>query len=239
MSKSKSISRRDLLLGKLFRTPVREPDDIPAKASPKSEKLLAILRPPGAVDERSFLAGCTKCNECATACPVGAIFSAPPRFGSAAGTPMIDPMQAPCVMCEDTPCIAACEPNVLQAELGLQMGTAKIKQLHCLAYNGTICTVCSEQCPVEGAIGLKQGRPIINEQICTGCGVCQYVCPAPYNAIAILPVTSRYEEAGEEAPEVEIQGSNWRQEYFSNRSLKPDANTDPLLPSNFQGHSEP
>ena len=227
MSTGESISRRDLLLGKVFRAPAREPADSPVQASPKSEKLLTILRPPGAVDERAFLAGCTKCNECANACPVEAIFSAPPRFGSAAGTPMIDPMQAPCVMCEDTPCIAACEPNVLQAELGLRMGTAKIKQPHCLAFNGTICTVCSERCPVEGALALDQGRPVINEQACTGCGVCQYVCPAPYNAIAILPVASRYEESGEESAAVDSQGRNWRQEYFGNRSLKPEANVDP------------
>ena len=80
---------------------------------------------------------------------------------------------------------------------------------------------------LEGAIALKQGRPVINEQVCTGCGVCQYVCPAPYNAIAIMPIAGRYEEADEEAPEVEFQGHNWRQEYFGNRSLKPEANVDP------------
>lgn len=140
---------------------------------------------------------------------------------------MIDPMRSPCVMCDDSPCISACEPEVLRLDQGMKMGIATIKPMHCLAYNNTPCSVCIEQCPVEGAITISHDRPIINGDACTGCGVCQYVCPAPYNAIAIMPVASRYEEASEKSAAVAIQGRDWRQEYFGNRSLKPEANVDP------------
>ena len=64
-----------------------------------------IHRPPGAVEEPAFLAGCTRCGDCVKVCPPQAIVLAPDIHGSAAGTPMIDSMTAPCVMCDDPPCI--------------------------------------------------------------------------------------------------------------------------------------
>ncbi len=152
---------------------------------------LPIHRPPGAVDEASFLAGCTRCNACITACPVGAIVHAPAKFRHAAGTPMIDVHHAACIMCEDTPCIAACEPRVLRAEQPLKMGAAWIQNMACLAHTGSFCTVCSERCPVSGAIEVVAGKPRILPDVCTGCGVCATVCPAPVNAVVVMPMADR------------------------------------------------
>jgi len=122
---------------------------------------------------------------------VDAIVLAPPRFREAAGTPMIDAHTTACVMCADTPCIASCEPGVLRAGRPLKMGTAWIDRMNCLAWSGSFCTVCSERCPVPGAISLEQGRPSVVESVCTGCGVCHGVCPAPVNAIGIMPLPDR------------------------------------------------
>lgn len=152
---------------------------------------LPIHRPPGAVPEAAFLAGCTRCSDCIRACPVNAIILAPPRFRHAAGTPMIDPYSSACVMCADTPCIAACEPGVLRRDRPLKMGVAYIERGACLAYTGTICTVCSERCPVPGAIQLSGGKPLIHAETCTGCGVCAFVCPAPANAVVLMPLADR------------------------------------------------
>lgn len=153
---------------------------------------IPVLRPPGAIDEPSFLAQCTRCDECIKSCPHDAIIHAPARFRHAAGTPMIDPMNQPCWLCEDRPCIEACEPGVLTRAIETLMGTARINEETCLAHNNTFCTVCSEQCPVEGAIAIDdRGRPSVVEETCTGCGVCQYVCPAPENAVLIMPAFSR------------------------------------------------
>ena len=162
-----------------------------AKGKQDPRVVLPILRPPGAIDEAGFLATCTKCDECAKACPYQAITHAPARFKHAAGTPMINPTTSPCHMCPDTPCITACEPRALRREQPPKMGTAVVQSFNCLAHRNSFCTVCSEQCPVEGAMAVINGKPIINDAVCTGCGVCHYACPAPQNAIIILPLRDR------------------------------------------------
>ena len=165
--------------------------EAPTSARAARRGSIPVLRPPGAVDEATFLAECTRCNECITACPHDAILHAPPRMREGAGTPMIDADRKPCRMCADFPCIAACEPDVLTALVPKAMGTAKVIAHTCLAYHGTTCTVCSEQCPEPGAFTVTEGKPTVNENVCTGCGVCRYVCPAPENAILLMPAFSR------------------------------------------------
>ncbi len=154
-------------------------------------RTIPVHRPPGAVDEFQFLAGCTRCGDCITACPYDAIRRAPDRLGSVAGTPIIEADTSACMMCEDFPCIASCVPGVLVDSLPPIMGTATVTEHLCLAHHSTLCTVCSERCPVDEAITVTNGKPTVNEDICTGCGVCRYVCPAPENAILLMPAFSR------------------------------------------------
>ncbi len=207
MPDDKQLSRRDLLRGRVlgraaeitsqaiesaaapFANPQRPQPPTPEQ--PSRRLTLPIHRPPGAIDERSFLAGCTRCNQCMTACPVSAVVHAPPRFREAAGTPMIDAHVAACIMCTDTPCIAACKPGVLRLDQPRKMGVARIQPMACLAHSGSFCTVCSERCPVQGAIEVRDGRPYIREELCTGCGVCCAVCPSPTNAVLLLPLPDR------------------------------------------------
>ena len=213
MPEDPGISRRDLLrgrlLGRILQSATKKLNAVeeafstgaararPAGASPTAPGgigrrfALPIHRPPGAVDEVSFLAGCTRCNECVTACPVSAIVHAPPRFREAAGTPMIDPHTSACIMCEDTPCITACKPGVLRLDQPRKMGVAWIQTMACLAHTGSFCTVCSERCPVPDAIEVSAGKPTIRADVCTGCGVCASVCPAPANAIVVMPLADR------------------------------------------------
>ncbi len=150
-----------------------------------------VFRPPGAVAETQFLAGCTRCDACVAACPYQAITKVPPRMGSLAGTPTILADAQACWMCHDFPCIAACEPGVLVASVPKIMGTARITEHLCLAHHGTTCTVCSERCPVPGALDVQAGKPTVVEDLCTGCGVCRYVCPAPENAVLLMPALIR------------------------------------------------
>lgn len=214
MPQDSNLSRRELLRGRLLggflqsvaagapTDPAAVPRTAPlpsadsGKPPPSTPGIgrrfaLPILRPPGAVDEVAFLSGCTRCNECVLACPVGAIVNAPARFREAAGTPMIDPHAAACIMCEDTPCIASCKPGVLRADQPRKMGVAWIQTMACLAHTGSFCSVCSERCPVPGTITIVAGKPSILPDPCTGCGVCASVCPAPTNAIVVMPLADR------------------------------------------------
>lgn len=199
MSEKKQISRRGFFLGNFLRRSddessgpswMRYPKTLGDVAVPTTRSL-PMLRPPGAVDESSFLTNCTRCGDCITACPHETLFEAPIRFRGAAGTPMFDPAEKPCWMCEDAPCVTACGPSVLTHDAGFHMGTAWIQEQTCLAYQGSFCSVCDERCPVEGALIVENGKPRIDETVCTGCGVCQHVCPAPQNAIVIMPTFVR------------------------------------------------
>ncbi len=162
-----------------------------AEPRTRRRRLIPVQRPPGAVDEPTFLDQCTRCDECLKACPHDAIVHAPPRLHEIAGTPIIESDHAPCRMCDDLPCIDVCEPNVLTREVPVMMGTARITEETCIAHRSMTCTVCIEQCPVEGAIVTESGKPHVVEDQCTGCGVCRYVCPAPENAILLMPTFTR------------------------------------------------
>lgn len=64
--------------------------------------------------------------------------------------------------------------------------TAIIQGRFCIALT-SFCSVCSERCPVPGAIRKERGLPMVVPDVCTGCGVCHEVCPAPRNAVLLLP----------------------------------------------------
>ncbi len=63
----------------------------------------------------------------------------------------------------------------------------RVRPQHCLAWQGSFCSTCSERCPVEGAIVVESGHPRVVEERCNGCGLCVQVCPAPLNAFEFLP----------------------------------------------------
>jgi len=64
-------------------------------------------------------------------------------------------------------------------------GVMRIFPDACLGYT-SFCSVCSERCPVEGAIVIEAGRPRIVESACDGCGECLRVCPAPKKALRFV-----------------------------------------------------
>ena len=52
---------------------------------------------------------------------------------------------------------------------------AIIQGRFCLAYT-SFCTVCSERCPVPGAMKVERGIPMVVADVCTGCGICADLC---------------------------------------------------------------
>ena len=52
----------------------------------------------------------------------------------------------------------------------------------CIAWaEGTQCLVCEEHCPISNkAIKIvkgKVGKPVVDKELCIGCGICQFKCP--------------------------------------------------------------
>ena len=81
-----------------------------------------------------------------------------------------------------------------------KIGAAVIDRSRCLPWSkGTECLVCEEHCPVaEKAIKIKEitslagkaiGAPQVDTDLCVGCAICEYNCPAsPKKAITISPL---------------------------------------------------
>ena len=156
----------------------------------KFTKRVPLLRPPGAVTERQFLQDCTRCDKCIHACPKDAIVKAPKKFGFLVmGTPYIDPIKNPCVMCDDLPCISACPDSALlpvDSPGEVNMGYAILDKNKCQAYGDTFCQQCIIDCPIPGAITQnKDQQPEFHKKICTGCGVCVRSCSTVNIPVAI------------------------------------------------------
>ena len=103
-------------------------------------------------------------------------------------TPYIDPMRNPCVMCADLPCITACPDKALlpvQELTDVNMGYAILDKKKCQAYGDTFCQQCVIDCPVPGAIFQVKDQPVIDKNICTGCGVCMRSCSTVNIPLAI------------------------------------------------------
>jgi len=156
----------------------------------KFTKRVPLLRPPGAITERQFLQDCTRCDKCIHACPKDAIVKAPKKFGFLVmGTPYIDPIKTPCVMCDDLPCISACPDSALlpvDSPGEVNMGYAILDKKKCQAYGDTFCQQCIIDCPIPGAITQnKDQQPEFHKKICTGCGVCVRSCSTVNIPVAI------------------------------------------------------
>ncbi len=100
------------------------------------------LRPPGALDEREFLASCIKCGQCVQVCPVSAIELADAEDGFGNGVPYIDARRQACdFSCDAVQCVLACPTGALSHQLDkkeqARMGLARLTRPDaCLARQG-------------------------------------------------------------------------------------------------------
>ncbi len=158
----------------------------------KPEQDSPRLRPPGAMEEDRFLTTCLRCGKCADACPADAIFLLNSAHGEAAGTPVIDPDRAACVVCERLSCTQVCQSGALSKLTDpsmIRMGSARVYEPMCARTQGRTCTACVDLCPLgESAIRFNDHRaPEVLSPGCVGCGVCQLNCPTSPKAITVLP----------------------------------------------------
>lgn len=172
------------------------------------------IRPPGAVEEKRFMALCIRCNRCLEVCPYHSIKRAP--LGLTIGTPYIFAETKACYLC--MACSRLCPTGALDTRLRnperVAMGKAKIDASICYShlflehdvlpagsgnYIGATCNTCYHVCPFpDKAITLKDNLfPVVLDG-CVGCGICVERCPVrPRRAINVTPAgMGRIDEAG-------------------------------------------
>jgi MauM/NapG family ferredoxin protein len=153
------------------------------------------LRPPGALPEPLFMAACTQCGDCITACPAQCIKVSESPGGPGFGYPYIEARDKACVVCTDLTCMKVCPTealNLVEDVKQIDMGTAFVNDMTCLrGPRGDLeqCTMCIDHCPLgEEAIGLDPHHHIVQvREACIGCGVCEHVCPTQPQSIWVEP----------------------------------------------------
>ena len=189
-----AMKRRDF-----FRLGARKAAEVTAQLA--SQKVAwhaeAWLRPPFAQEELNFLLACTRCDKCIEACDFDVLFKLPADLGrTVAGTPAMDLLNWGCHLCSDWPCVKACEPEALkrphQSNGLVKLARVRIEPDACLPYAGPECGACAHSCPVPGALEWEGGvRPVINNELCTGCALCREACIVDSKAIAVSAPVSR------------------------------------------------
>jgi len=190
----------------------------------KAKGSALTLRPPASLVEDDFLRSCIKCGLCVEACfnresnrdketlkhKSATLKMAKAEDDIAIGTPYFVPIDVPCYMCEDIPCVPVCPTGALDENLVtndkgeldftmMDMGIAVVDSNSCIAFWGIQCDACYRACPLlDEAIKLEYGRnertgkhaflkPVIEMDICTGCGLCEKACVTEKPAIFVQP----------------------------------------------------
>ena len=197
MTGAAAMKRRDL-----FKLGARKAVEITSRAAARkvAKEAENWIRPPFAAAELDFLLACTRCDKCIEACPHDVLFKLLARWGiKAAGTPAMDLRTRGCHMCQDWPCVAACEPEALKLPDGdgetppeaAKLARVTINTKTCLPYLGPECGACAHACPIPGALEWEDGlRPVINQDVCTGCALCREACivePEAVDVSAFIP----------------------------------------------------
>ncbi len=154
------------------------------------------LRPPG-TDSQTLSSTCTRCGLCLKVCPTGALqINLAESEIEAAGTPVFIPRlgfcQYSCNACGQICPVGAIPPLNLSEKQNKIIGKAYINPDRCIAWSDhQTCIVCEEMCPLpQKAISLESGEfssptggtitislPVVNREICIGCGICENKCP--------------------------------------------------------------
>ena len=169
---------------------------IPAPSANGDAEPSKAICPPGAVSVDRFLARCTACHLCLTVCPTQVLQPAFFEYGFAGlMKPRLDFTKAPCTYtCQA--CTEVCPDgaidrlNLAEKQI-IRIGEARLDVDQCIVKTkGTDCAACSEQCPTQAVTTVPYGHnlrlPQLDPELCTGCGGCEYACPAqPRKAITV------------------------------------------------------
>lgn len=143
-------------------------------------------RPPGAQDWEVFADACDGCGACVDACPEQLLSADNDGF------PILNPKVGACTFCHL--CTEACPTDALQADQPWPW-RARIGA-SCLSVQGVQCRTCEDHCDARAIrFRLQTGgrvTPVLDPELCTGCGGC--VGPCPVGAVSLAKMTPTVEE---------------------------------------------
>jgi ferredoxin len=168
----------------------------PKKPSTVKEEKTNPVCPPGSGSIADLNKKCTACSLCINACPNGVL---QPAFKEYGYTGLMQPVMNyhksfctyKCSICTEVCPTDALKPLVLEAKQLTQLGKVKFIRDNCVVKTEkTACGACSESCPTKAVYMVPfEGNLLIpetNDEICIGCGHCEYACPmVPYKAIYV------------------------------------------------------
>ena len=173
----------------------------------------APATPPGSGSVARFLELCTGCQLCVSACPTHVLQPAFLEYGFAGlMKPRLDFEKAfcnyDCLRCGEVCPTGAILLLPLADKQLTSVGVARFTQSRCIVdKDGTDCAACSEHCPTKAVetVPFRENLrlPQVNEDLCIGCGACEYACPVrPERAIAVAarPKHTRATKAVDTAP---------------------------------------
>lgn len=153
--------------------------------------------PPGAESLRNMYNHCTACQLCVSSCPNHIL-----RPSEKLSTLMQPEMtyekgycRPECTECAQVCPVGAIKPITTAKKSSIAIGQAIWIKENCIVNTDEVqCTACQQHCPT-GAILLVErdpGKekslkiPVVDKEICIGCGACEYLCPArPFSAIYV------------------------------------------------------
>ncbi|MDD4878990.1 MAG: 4Fe-4S binding protein [Candidatus Omnitrophica bacterium] len=169
----------------------------------RSKRERKVIRPPAALEESEFIDRCVRCGNCMKVCPTNGL--QPVSFQSGiegVWTPQLVPeigyCEYNCTLCGRTCPTGAIRKVSPDEKRVTKLGLAQVDRSICIAWaENKECVVCEEHCPVaDKAIKLKREtvggrevlRPLVDGNLCVGCGTCQNKCPTrPVRAIRVAP----------------------------------------------------
>lgn len=170
--------------------------DVLPKQAPERE---LPLTPPGSASIRDFYRNCTACQLCVAECPNQVLRPSgklehlmQPEMSFEKGW-----CRPECTRCAELCPAGAIRPITREEKTQYHVGTAQVKIAQCVSATGQAeCGKCAQVCP-SGAIKMvkddKSGFrfPVVAEEICTGCGACEHLCPV--RPISAITVNGRYQ----------------------------------------------
>ena len=155
------------------------------------------LVPAGSLSLKNFTDHCTACQLCVSVCPNQVLRPS---------TSLMNLMQPEmsyergycrpeCTKCSDVCPAGAIRPITVEEKSSIQIGHAVVCLDNCVVNTDEVsCGNCARHCPA-GAISMVRKNPddpkslripVVNEEMCIGCGACENLCPArPFTAIHV------------------------------------------------------